>query len=91
MVSNQKTRIWNERYFWLVGLAMLLVLPKYRRLVEQLFQQRLLSVCVCTETLAAGTIAPDCRNRAVLSPASSSRRPGPDRSSYAWCGASWWE
>ena len=31
MVSNQKTRIWNERYFWLVGLAMLLVLPKYRR------------------------------------------------------------
>ena len=32
VVANQKTRIWNERYFWLVGLAMLLVLPLYRRL-----------------------------------------------------------
>jgi Ca-activated chloride channel family protein len=31
VVANQKTRIWNERYFWLVGLAMLLVLPMYRR------------------------------------------------------------
>jgi Ca-activated chloride channel family protein len=31
MVANQKTRIWNERYFLLVGLAMLLVLPLYRR------------------------------------------------------------
>ncbi len=31
VVANQKTRIWNERYFWLVGLAMLLVLPLYRR------------------------------------------------------------
>jgi Ca-activated chloride channel family protein len=30
-VANQKTRIWNERYYWLVGLAMLLVLPLYRR------------------------------------------------------------
>ena len=33
------------------------VLPKYRRIVEELFQQKLLSVCVCTETLAAGNIA----------------------------------
>ena len=31
VVANQKTRIWNERYFWLVALAMLLVLPMYRR------------------------------------------------------------
>jgi Ca-activated chloride channel family protein len=31
VVANQKTRIWNERYFWLVGLAMLLMLPLYRR------------------------------------------------------------
>jgi hypothetical protein len=34
------------------------VLPKYRRIVEQLFQQKLLSVCVCTETLAAGINLP---------------------------------
>lgn len=34
------------------------VLPKYRRLVEQLFQLKLLSVCVCTETLAAGINLP---------------------------------
>jgi len=31
VVANQKTRIWNEHYYWLVGLAMLLVLPLYRR------------------------------------------------------------
>ena len=34
------------------------MLPKYRRRVEELFQQRLLSVCVCTETLAAGINLP---------------------------------
>ncbi|MCA9178778.1 MAG: DEAD/DEAH box helicase [Planctomycetales bacterium] len=34
------------------------VLPKYRRVVEELFQQRLLTVCVCTETLAAGINLP---------------------------------
>lgn len=34
------------------------VLPKYRRVVERLFQQKLLSVCVCTETLAAGINLP---------------------------------
>jgi superfamily II DNA/RNA helicase len=34
------------------------VLPKYRRLVEDLFQQKLLSVCVCTETLSAGINLP---------------------------------
>ena len=34
------------------------VLPRYRRIVEDLFQQKLLSVCVCTETLAAGINLP---------------------------------
>ena len=34
------------------------VLPKYRRVVEELFQQKLLAVCVCTETLAAGINLP---------------------------------
>jgi superfamily II DNA/RNA helicase len=34
------------------------VMPKYRRLVEQLFQEKLLSVTVCTETLSAGINLP---------------------------------
>ncbi len=34
------------------------VLPKYRRIVEALFQEKLLSVCICTETLAAGINLP---------------------------------
>ena len=34
------------------------LLPKYRRVVETLFQRRLLSVVVCTETLAAGINLP---------------------------------
>jgi len=34
------------------------VLPHYRRLVEDLFQRRLLSVTVCTETLSAGINLP---------------------------------
>lgn len=34
------------------------VLPKFRRVVEDLFQQKLLSVSVCTETLAAGINLP---------------------------------
>ena len=34
------------------------VLPRYRRIVEDLFQEKLLSVCVCTETLAAGINLP---------------------------------
>jgi superfamily II DNA/RNA helicase len=34
------------------------ILPKYRRVVEALFQEKLLSVCVCTETLAAGINLP---------------------------------
>ncbi|WP_231742547.1 DEAD/DEAH box helicase [Stieleria varia] len=34
------------------------VLPKYRRMVEELFQRKLLAFCVCTETLAAGINLP---------------------------------
>jgi superfamily II DNA/RNA helicase len=34
------------------------VLPKYRRIIEDLFQRKLLSVCVCTETLSAGINLP---------------------------------
>ena len=34
------------------------VLPKYRRIVEELFQHKLLSVAICTETLSAGINLP---------------------------------
>jgi superfamily II DNA/RNA helicase len=34
------------------------ILPRYRRVVEELFQKKLLSVCICTETLAAGINLP---------------------------------
>ena len=34
------------------------MLPKYRRVVERLFTQKLLAVVVCTETLAAGINLP---------------------------------
>ncbi len=34
------------------------LLPKYKQIVEDLFQQKLLSVCVCTETLSAGINLP---------------------------------
>ncbi|QGJ69022.1 DNA synthesis and replication [Planctomycetales bacterium 10988] len=34
------------------------MLPKHRRLVEQLYEQKLLSVATCTETLAAGINLP---------------------------------
>src|SRR4029079_2779530 len=49
------------------------VLPKYRRIVEELFQQKLLSVCVCTETLAAGINLPA---RSVVLPALLKGKPG---------------
>ena len=61
-----------ERYDWSAGagpkLKQLLmrgvgvhhagVLPKYRRIVEELFQRKLLSVTTCTETLSAGINLP---------------------------------
>jgi superfamily II DNA/RNA helicase len=34
------------------------LLPRYKRVVERLFEKKLLSVCVCTETLAAGINLP---------------------------------
>ncbi len=34
------------------------ILPKYRRVVEELFQKKLLSITVCTETLSAGINLP---------------------------------
>jgi superfamily II DNA/RNA helicase len=34
------------------------MLPKYRRTVEDLFERKLLAVCVCTETLASGINLP---------------------------------
>lgn len=34
------------------------VMPRYRRIVEELFQRKLLAMCVCTETLAAGINLP---------------------------------
>ncbi len=34
------------------------ILPRYRRIVETLFVEKLLPVCVCTETLAAGLNLP---------------------------------
>ena len=49
------------------------VLPKYRRVVELLFQQKLLSVCVCTETLAAGINLPA---RSVMLPTLLKGKPG---------------
>jgi superfamily II DNA/RNA helicase len=41
-----------------IGLHHAGLLPRYRRVVEDLFQQKLLSVCICTETLAAGINLP---------------------------------
>lgn len=41
------------------------LMPKYRRIVEELFQKKLLTVCVCTETLSAGINLPA---RSVLLP-----------------------
>ncbi|MDO4568898.1 MAG: DEAD/DEAH box helicase [Planctomycetia bacterium] len=34
------------------------ILPRYRRIVEYLFQQKLLAICTCTETLSAGINLP---------------------------------
>lgn len=49
------------------------VLPKYRRVVEELFQEKLLAVCVCTETLAAGVNLPA---RSVVLPTLLKGKPG---------------
>jgi len=41
-----------------VGIHHAGILPKYRRIIESLFQEKLLSVAICTETLAAGINLP---------------------------------
>ncbi len=49
------------------------LLPKFRRIVEHLFQHKLLSVCICTETLAAGINLPA---RSVVLPSIMKGPPG---------------
>jgi hypothetical protein len=56
-----------------VGIHHAGVLPKYRRIVEDLFQQKLLSLCICTETLAAGINLPA---RSVVLPTILKGKPG---------------
>ena len=56
-----------------VGLHHAGILPKYRRIIESLYQERLLSVAVCTETLAAGINLPA---RSVLLPTIMKGPPG---------------
>jgi Ca-activated chloride channel family protein len=34
-VAEAKTRVWNERFFWLVALVMLLLLPRFRRVAAR--------------------------------------------------------
>jgi hypothetical protein len=52
------------------------VLPRYKRVVEELFQKKLLSVCVCTETLAAGINLPA---RSIVMPSLIKGKPGKQR------------
>src|SRR5579872_160697 len=52
------------------------MLPRYRRIVEELFQKKLLSVCVCTETLSAGINLPA---RSVVLPSLLKGMPGKQR------------
>ncbi|MDR3197824.1 MAG: DEAD/DEAH box helicase [Planctomycetaceae bacterium] len=56
-----------------VGIHHAGVLQKYRRIIEDLFQQKLLSICVCTETLAAGINLPA---RSVVLPSILKGKPG---------------
>ena len=52
------------------------LLPKYRRIVEELFQRKLLSVAICTETLSSGINLPA---RSVVLPAIMKGPPGKKR------------
>src|SRR5213075_3522642 len=56
-----------------VGIHHAGLLPRYRRVVETLFQEKLLPVCVCTETLAAGINLPA---RSVVLPTLLKGKPG---------------
>jgi superfamily II DNA/RNA helicase len=74
LADGQQTRLVAEleKYDWSQGagtkLRQLLLrgvgvhhaglLPKYRRIVEELFQRKLLSVAICTETLSSGINLP---------------------------------
>lgn len=49
------------------------LLPRYKRIVEELFQKKLLTICVCTETLAAGINLPA---RSVVLPSLLKGKPG---------------
>ena len=49
------------------------ILPKYKRVVEELFQKKLLTICVCTETLASGINLPA---RSVVLPCLLKGKPG---------------
>lgn len=49
------------------------LLPRYKRIVEELFQKKLLTICVCTETLAAGINLPA---RSVVLPSLMKGKPG---------------
>lgn len=49
------------------------LLPRHKRVVEELFQQKLLTICVCTETLAAGINLPA---RSVVLPSLMKGKPG---------------
>lgn len=49
------------------------LLPRYKRVVEELFQKKLLTICVCTETLAAGINLPA---RSVVLPSLMKGKPG---------------
>jgi len=92
LVAGQQARLNEElkRHDWSQGagpkLRQLLLrgvgvhhaglLPKYRRIVEDLFQHKLLSVAVCTETLAAGINLPA---RSVVVPSLMKGPPGKKR------------
>jgi superfamily II RNA helicase len=66
------------------------LLPKYRRVVEELFQHKLLSIAVCTETLSAGINLParPTSSRARRASRRCSSRARPTRSSAAPAGRS---
>ncbi len=92
LAAGQQARLGEalKRYDWSQGagpkLKQLLVrgvgvhhaglLPKYRRIVEDLFQEKLLSVAVCTETLSAGINLPA---RSVVLPSIIKGPPGKKR------------
>ncbi len=59
------------------------LLPKYRRIVEDLFQRKLLPVAICTETLAAGHQPARAERRADLAGQGPAGRQEADRRQHA--------